>query len=421
MIAPYKQNFTVTQQYGYQGHRGIDLSAAWGVGDLTIICVQSGQCVHAGWDNGGYGFSVVIRDDLNRYWIYAHMSKVSVGLGRVNQGDTLGIEGNTGASKGIHLHLEARQGGWNRDNISLNVADILGIPNRCGLVNNTQNTVVNQNQAPAPAPAQTNTYNFKYIYSDKVKELQQILNSKGYNLVVDGLFGINTLNALRKYTIEINDSGALTKWTQEYLASKGYSVGVIDGIAGAQTNLQVDAIDKIIKARVKYRKETSLEKATELVPKVISGEAQIIKNQKFLDTQAIAAEFTLAKELIDGVFFNPIAESFENFINTGKFTFDEFAKNIKANIAKIVAQIAASKIVELLGTIFAGAIAGGLAKGGGFLSAIGSILPSFRSAARFDGVRPLGLGGGQKIDLVLRGTDLVGSINRTNSQISRVG
>jgi len=188
-----------------------------------------------------------------------------------------------------------------------------------------------------------------------------------------------------------------------------------------QTNLQVASIEKLIKARVKYRKETSIEKATELVPKVISGEAKIIKNQKFLDTQAIAAEFTLAKELIDGVFFNPIAESFENFINTGKFTFDEFAKNIKGNIAKIVAQIAASRIVELLGTIFAGPIAGGLSQGGGFLSAIGSILPAFRANTRFEGVRPLGLGGGQKIDLVLRGTDLVGAINRTNDQISRVG
>lgn len=188
-----------------------------------------------------------------------------------------------------------------------------------------------------------------------------------------------------------------------------------------QTNLQVKSIDKLIAARVKYRKETSKEKATELVPKIISGEAKIIKNQKFLDTQAIAAEFALAKELIDGVFFNPIAESFENFINTGKFTFDEFAKNIKSNIAKIVAQIAASKIVELLGTIFAGPIAGGLSQGGGFLSMIGNILPAFRANTRFEGVRPLATGGGQKIDLILRGTDLVGSINRTNSQISRVG
>lgn len=249
MIAPYKQNFTVTQQYGNQGHRGIDLSAAWGVGDLTIICVQKGQCVHAGWDNGGYGYCVVIRDDLNRYWIYGHMSKVSVGVnGRVNQGEAVGVEGNTGASKGIHLHLEVRQGGWNRDNASLNVADILGIPNRVGLVVNSQfqapKTESNQVSANNAPTAQTSAYNFKYIYSDKIKELQHILNAKGFTLAEDGLFGINTLNALRKYTIEINDSGALTKWTQEYLASKGYNVGIVDGIAGAPTMFGIEQFQR---------------------------------------------------------------------------------------------------------------------------------------------------------------------------------
>lgn len=245
MGEPYLGNYKVTQPFGVNGHRGIDLSAAWGVGDLTIICVQSGQCVHAGWDNGGYGFSVVIRDDLNRYWIYGHMSKVSVGVnGRVNQGESVGVEGNTGASKGIHLHLEVRQGGWNRDNVSLNVADILGIPNRIGLVNNqsqSSNQVVANNTTTA---TQTSTYNFKYVYSDKVAEVQKILNSKGFNLVVDGLFGINTLNALRKYTIEINDSGSLTRWTQEYLASKGYNVGVVDGIAGAQTMFGIEQFQR---------------------------------------------------------------------------------------------------------------------------------------------------------------------------------
>ena len=112
------------------------------------------------------------------------MSKVNVGPnGYINQGDILGTEGNSGASKGIHLHLEVRQGGWAQSNVSLNVADILGFPNRTGLVSNQSQAVASM---PAPAPA----YNFKYIYSDKIKELQQILNSKGFTLVEDGLFGI---------------------------------------------------------------------------------------------------------------------------------------------------------------------------------------------------------------------------------------
>jgi len=79
---------------------------------------------------------------------------------------------------------------------------------------------------------------------DKIKELQQILNSKGFTLAEDGLFGINTLNALRKYTIEINDSGALTKWTQEVLSSKGYNVGIVDGIAGAPTMFGIEQFQR---------------------------------------------------------------------------------------------------------------------------------------------------------------------------------
>lgn len=194
-----------------------------------------------------------------------------------------------------------------------------------------------------------------------------------------------------------------------------------------QTNLQVKSIDKLIKERVKLRKETSKEASAALVPKIISGKVEPLKNQKFLDTQAIAAELAIAQQLIDSVFFDPIAESFENFINTGKFSFEEFAKSVKANIAKIVAQIAASKIVELLGAIYAGPIAGAVGGGAGskigsFLTALSGFLPTFTQKPSFSGVQgnnAVGMSG--SVNLVLRGTDLVGSINRTNAQISRVG
>lgn len=250
MISPYLGNYKVTQQYGANGHRGIDLSASFGVGDTTIICVQSGQCVYAGWENPrnqyqGYGLCVVIKDNQNRHWIYAHLSKFLIGTGDIiKQGQAIAIEGTTGSSTGLHLHLECRQGGWAQSNVSLNVADILGIPNRTGLVNNQSQAVSQVVANNTTAATKTNTYNFKYIYSDKIKELQQILNSKGFTLVEDGLFGINTLNALRKYTIEINDAGALTKWAQEFLAQKGYNVGVIDGIAGPQTMFGIEQFQR---------------------------------------------------------------------------------------------------------------------------------------------------------------------------------
>lgn len=252
MISPYLKNFTVTQAYGYQGHRGIDLSASFGIGDTTIICVQSGQCVYAGWENPrnqyqGYGLCVVIKDNQNRHWIYAHLSKFMIGTGDiVQQGQIIGTEGTTGSSTGLHLHLECRQGGWAQANRSLDVSAILDIPNRTGLVVTQAQAVASVTPVPpvASVPEPKPALAFKYIYSGKIKELQQILNAKGFSLAEDGLFGINTLNALRKYTIEINDSGALTKWTQEVLSSKGYNVGIVDGIAGAPTMFGIEQFQR---------------------------------------------------------------------------------------------------------------------------------------------------------------------------------
>lgn len=71
--------------------------------------------------------------------------------------------------------------------------------------------------------------------SDAVKNLQTILNNKGNKLVVDGIIGKNTLNALHAYTINRGDKGELTKWVQEKLNNLGYSCGTADGIAGNNT------------------------------------------------------------------------------------------------------------------------------------------------------------------------------------------
>ncbi len=248
MINPYKANYKVTQPFGENGHRGIDLSAAFGVGDTTIVAVQSGRCIKAGWDNGGYGFCVVIVDTQNRYWIYGHLSKVLINADtNVNIGDTIGIEGNSGNSFGSHLHLEARQNGWDRGNVSLNVASILGIPNVRGIINNTSNIpapiqptvqVPTQNVASSPSTS----FTFNYNVREDVKELQNILNSKGFSLVVDGKFGNQTLTALKKYTIEINDKGTITKWVQNRLNACGFNAGFADGIAEAPT---MEAIQRL--------------------------------------------------------------------------------------------------------------------------------------------------------------------------------
>lgn len=78
-------------------------------------------------------------------------------------------------------------------------------------------------------------------YDPKIKELQQILTDKGFNLIIDGYAGPNTYAVVKKFTIEKNDRGPLVRWVQERLVDIGYSNCIADGIAG---NITMNLIKK---------------------------------------------------------------------------------------------------------------------------------------------------------------------------------
>ena len=65
--------------------------------------------------------------------------------------------------------------------------------------------------------------------------LQKILNAGGAKLVVDGIAGVKTLAAVKKYSINKGDKGNLIKWVQTRLNQLGFDCGVADGIAGNKT------------------------------------------------------------------------------------------------------------------------------------------------------------------------------------------
>jgi len=84
-------------------HNGIDIGAAYGT---DVLAAADGTVTLAG-RNGGYGYCVIIDHGDGNKTLYAHMSRLDVGVDdTVTQGQTIGLIGSTGTSTGAHLHFE---------------------------------------------------------------------------------------------------------------------------------------------------------------------------------------------------------------------------------------------------------------------------------------------------------------------------
>lgn len=101
-------------RYGYrqdpfhgheQFHPGLDIDA--NIGD-PIMATGAGTVVIAGDQSGwGYGIQIEIDHGFGYRTKYAHLSRTAVKVGqRVKRGEVIGYAGNTGYSKGPHLHYE---------------------------------------------------------------------------------------------------------------------------------------------------------------------------------------------------------------------------------------------------------------------------------------------------------------------------
>jgi hypothetical protein len=136
-----------------------------------------------------------------------------------------------------------------------------------------------------------------------------------------------------------------------------------------------------------------------------------------------AANLQAATNLISDTFFTPLAGLFEGLISGADNAFKEFTKAIFKAINQIVAKIIATGIISLLANLlFPGAGGVGLSLGKKVLGDIGAAF-GFKTLANpnFGGVTSGGMAMSGAVNVVLRGQDLVGSLNRTNAQINRVG
>ncbi len=88
----------------YRMHKGVDLSGPTGE---PIYATGNGKVVEVVHDFFGYGNFVMVDHGFGYKTRYAHLTKANVTTGRiVKRGEVIGFMGNTGRSKGPHLHYE---------------------------------------------------------------------------------------------------------------------------------------------------------------------------------------------------------------------------------------------------------------------------------------------------------------------------
>src|SRR5262245_56233740 len=93
-----------------RAHLATDYAAPTG---SPVVAVANGVVIEAGWD-GGYGNLVRIKHASGLTTGYAHLSRIAVGIrsGRaVQQGELIGLVGQTGLATGPHLHFMMAKNG----------------------------------------------------------------------------------------------------------------------------------------------------------------------------------------------------------------------------------------------------------------------------------------------------------------------
>lgn len=97
--------FTKTRKF----HHGMDFSAETGT---PVYATGDGTVVRADSKASGFGNHIRIEHGYGYLTIYAHLNDYNVRVGqKVKRGDLIGFVGNTGRSRGPHLHYEVHLNG----------------------------------------------------------------------------------------------------------------------------------------------------------------------------------------------------------------------------------------------------------------------------------------------------------------------
>lgn len=113
-MRPVDKRYPVSQPYGVKDpryaagmHTGTDFACPSGT---PVHAPHGGTVVTVGNSPRDYGVYVLLRGSGGRRaWMFAHLRSADVREGqRVKRGDVIGRSGDTGNTRGAHLHAEER-------------------------------------------------------------------------------------------------------------------------------------------------------------------------------------------------------------------------------------------------------------------------------------------------------------------------
>lgn len=167
-IAPFINDvFTVTSPWWTERwgtiHRGLDIST--GAND-PVYSMLDGKVVQMWHNDSSMGNALVIKSNEGTATLYMHLASFNVSLNQnVSVGQQIGIEGTTGDSTGIHLHVEMQDmGSSNTWHWSYNKSDYLDPTAFMGIdnVKNTQWIYDGTPIPPTPTPTPTTSIDKKF-------------------------------------------------------------------------------------------------------------------------------------------------------------------------------------------------------------------------------------------------------------------
>lgn len=124
------------KKYGMAGHNGYDLApTSIGQHNVPVFAPHDGTCRVLNDGNVGYGLHVELlsqpynAEGKRRKSTLAHLDRILVSNGQmINQGDIVGIMGETGDAEGIHLHWTYKIADRNGDSLSKDNGYLGAIP-----------------------------------------------------------------------------------------------------------------------------------------------------------------------------------------------------------------------------------------------------------------------------------------------------